>query len=1724
MLLGSLLTTFAQYSGSGNGTEDDPYLIFNENQLSQVSNFLNQEGVVFKLMKDLNLTNWIAENNPSQGWLPIGVESSPFKGKFYGNNHKITGLKINRTSINNVGFFGYVTNATISNLTIEGTTVSGADNVGVLFGYISGSTVTNCHVLMTGSVGVSGNTFVGGFAGYSNNTNYSTFSVNASVTSSAGLVGGLIGKVEGGEFINGSASGAVSITGGGYAGGLFGKAGGFTLNTMIVNSDVTGRDYTGGISGYSATGSLTNCTYEGSISGNRYVGGIVGSLKTTTSSFESCFSKGKITATGDYCGGVIGVSQGACIEKMESCSHFGDISGQSYVGGLVGALLNTVEAPTLHTYTVYSGKSNNAPSGSFLQITEEKLLNGTTKTCPINNCASIGNINGDSWVGGLIGCDISGYGYSSEQRTANCGTNDYSKCLFMDNVYIRESRGNAIALTYNYYVYYRNIVSLILTNNYYSSTILGINNVGGLVGYKSGGVAQNNYVYANIFGTSKVGGIVGQISADKISNSYNTTTLKSNVAINGTVSATASAVGRIYGSTDNMDYTVIGALASAEGNRALTQTKVILQGVVQEVGDDLQNGTSIGPSLLRLKATYVSMGWNFDDNWNSLETECYPYKKYQAAPPIIKSDLVSQATSISGQSLNGGTVYLYYKDRDAVSTVCDGYNWTFDTEALQSGAPVQIYADVEGMTPSYFTSATVGYPGSGTEDDPYRIYTAEDLQGASNRGYYKLMNDIDLTQWINENSPTEGWPAIGRNSGEATYIDGDGHKVTGLWMNTTQNYNGLFSNFSAGQIKNLTVEVATGKKVKGGDYTGILIGRNANGRLVNCSVKGAVEGTGHVGGLVGYAENTTISAITADANITGTSYVGGVAGQAMNCTMTTCNAVTTIVSSGANSNVGGLVGYAKGGSISKCSAQNNLTAANESNSVGGLVGYSETPVSLSFSTGSVAATGSDSYSGGLVGYALSPIENSYSTANAGGTQFTAGLVGYTFSSIDKCYAKGDVNGVMYGGGVVGELDGSAASISNSIACCNTLSLTAQSSWGSRVIGGFKNGAAEPGNTNFALSTMQVSLNNVPQTKTDDSVEGIAKTGAELMLANTYIGIGWDFSEVWGIDEGQMYPYLLWEIDINPVADVSFDKTTLLLAVGKSETINASVLPLGATNKRLEWTSSNTAVATVADGVVTAVAVGTATITATSTDGSDISATCAVTVTANHDAAIAALQTIVDRAQALYDNSTEGENIGQYAAGSRAQLLAVINSVKARISSTMSDEAITQCTNDINAAIELFQSKKVTAGDDTDISQLDNTIYLERVEAAAGQQIRLSVKMKNTVAIRGYQFDLYLPEGVTVATDEDGFALAELSTARTTKNKTNYFETAATADGGLRVLCGSSKQYDFSGNDGEVAIITLNIAQDIAEGEHPIILKSIRLSDAQSVPYRTEYVKSTLAISSYTLGDVNADGSVDVADFIAIANHILGNTIEGFVEKAADVNEDDAIDVADFIGVANMILSQPAAGSRRKAAPLNGQQPTANIDNLDNAIYVVPVGAVSGAQQVLSVRMKNAAPVAGFEFTLQLPEGMTIATDADDKGMAELSTQRTTTLCTNFFESSLQGSSTLKVLCGTSKKDASTGALYAFSGNDGEVARITVNVADDTQAGTYPVTVKDAVLSTPDAKKMTLPVMMMAESTTGVSTLAAQEADATCYDLQGRRVLKPAKKGLYIVNGKKEVIR
>ena len=81
----------------------------------------------------------------------------------------------------------------------------------------------------------------------------------------------------------------------------------------------------------------------------------------------------------------------------------------------------------------------------------------------------------------------------------------------------------------------------------------------------------------------------------------------------------------------------------------------------------------------------------------------------------------------------------------------------------------------------------------------------------------------------------------------------------------------------------------------------------------------------------------------------------------------------------------------------------------------------------------------------------------------------------------------------------------------------------------------------------------------------------------------------------------------------PVLGVTLDKQTMSLTVGSTGTLTATIDPTDAANQNLTWTSDNEAVVAVSDGVVSAVAAGTANITVTTADGGK-TATCVVTVT------------------------------------------------------------------------------------------------------------------------------------------------------------------------------------------------------------------------------------------------------------------------------------------------------------------------------------------------------------------------------------------------------------------------------------------------------------------------------------------------------------------------------
>ena len=81
-----------------------------------------------------------------------------------------------------------------------------------------------------------------------------------------------------------------------------------------------------------------------------------------------------------------------------------------------------------------------------------------------------------------------------------------------------------------------------------------------------------------------------------------------------------------------------------------------------------------------------------------------------------------------------------------------------------------------------------------------------------------------------------------------------------------------------------------------------------------------------------------------------------------------------------------------------------------------------------------------------------------------------------------------------------------------------------------------------------------------------------------------------------------------------VTSVTLNRPSLSLEKGQRTSLSTTVCPDNATNKSVNWTSSNTGVATVSNGIVTAVSKGSARITATAADGSGKSASCVVTVT------------------------------------------------------------------------------------------------------------------------------------------------------------------------------------------------------------------------------------------------------------------------------------------------------------------------------------------------------------------------------------------------------------------------------------------------------------------------------------------------------------------------------
>ena len=221
-------------------------------------------------------------------WTPIGTTSKKFLGNFDGNGKTISNLQINKSSMSDVGLFGYAgevekNNTEIHNFTINNASVKGYHNVAIVCGkpYVS---VKLYDINITGHVELDGYSYVGTIAGYGYTeiTNCKVQADDSSyVKASYIYAGGICGwKGEGPHHTVGCRSN-INVTASSYAGGISGICQyGNTIDDCHVEADVTvtidaGADESdkngiGGIAGVTTSHAtqqctIKNCSFTGSL-------------------------------------------------------------------------------------------------------------------------------------------------------------------------------------------------------------------------------------------------------------------------------------------------------------------------------------------------------------------------------------------------------------------------------------------------------------------------------------------------------------------------------------------------------------------------------------------------------------------------------------------------------------------------------------------------------------------------------------------------------------------------------------------------------------------------------------------------------------------------------------------------------------------------------------------------------------------------------------------------------------------------------------------------------------------------------------------------------------------------------------------------------------------------------------------------------------------------------------------------------------------------------------------------------------------------------------------------------------------------------------------------------------------------------------------------------------------------------------------------------------------
>lgn len=1140
------LTLFASWKDfNGSGTEDDPYQVSTPEQLNAVRDYPD---ACFIMMNDIDMTEATSEGgvywNDGEGWEPIGDYTTPFTGVFDGCGYKIINLYINNPSSSYIGLFGgnvgSITRLGMINCQITADDEYEEIYVGSIAGINNGGEISECYC--TGRItAYCYHAEVGGIAGSLGRVakcyNTSAISANGYYANVGGIIGsyGIIN-----ECYN---LGSITISGQ-FVGAISGRGGTLT-NCYYTNINVQS------IGSYPSWGAQNNVirktsaemTVQSEFIGFDFENTWVMSnddrypcpiLKTINFPAQE-------ENTTDFAGGIGNIFSPYKISSAEQLNNVRSYLGSHFI------LVNNIDMTEVTSeggeyyndgggWNSIGGTGQNAFCGSFDGA--GYVISGLSSTGAglfVQNDGLIQNL-------GMENVSI----VSSDSAAAVAAKNNgvIINCYSTGEIYSEDHTGGIAAVSGGTISYCYNSANVTSKSSFQTA--------GGIVGYLGdNGTVSCCYNTGNIkllnlpgaSGTGSAGGIVGEglySDATLVENCFNTGAVY--VQDSGDYAGGIAGsyiddishcynIGQIFGSDNN------AAIISKMNSDTVIDTCFLDNGEEDLTGayrssDDTELSNKRTLEEMILQATFG--GFNFDTIWEIPESGCYPY-------PMLKNISVEPFQS--------------------------------ETEMFAGGL--------------------------GIIGNPYIIATPEHLNNMRyyDYKYFILSNDIDMTEATDVGGAYwnggAGWEPIGFTNTLHIHFEGNGHTIIGLTINRPeQSFVGLFGTIASASIKNLNLDCVN---ITGASNCGGIAGM-CGGEITNCTVTGNVSGmavsSDGVGGIVGYMKGD-ISYCTNMVEVSSSSYMGGIAGI-----------------------VKGDVGY--------CGNHGELMGLGP-HPIGGIVGVTWGLIHDCYNTADLHQTHPEEDSGGIAGWHYS-IDNTYVNCYN---------IGHATYGITACYWLNTTgwSNCYYIEAMADEWEnyGYAVTTADLEDVLTYEGFDFTSAWTMDGEPSYPyaelQGVLQPPvqvvtgievlpetldiNVGEVYTSLEINVLPVDAFNKEVFCSSSNSDVAEIDANGDITGVSAGSAIITITSEDGGFTDICIVTVIQPVSSASLSSNAETIVVGDTLTLTATVLPSDATYPAVTWSSSNTHVATADQtGNVTAIAPGSATITATA-DG--VSDTCTITV-------------------------------------------------------------------------------------------------------------------------------------------------------------------------------------------------------------------------------------------------------------------------------------------------------------------------------------------------------------------------------------------------------------------------------------------------------------------------------------------------------------------------------